>query len=96
MLETIDKLMLAGLGALSMTREKAEKIFDDYVSRGQAAREHRSGFVKDLMDRAKKSREDLGNLIGEQVSKAVDKLNLASKSDVKRLEDKLDRLLKGR
>ena len=35
MFETLDKIMLAGLGALSMTRERAEKIFDDYVNRGK-------------------------------------------------------------
>ena len=36
MFETIDKLFLAGLGTLSMTRERAEKIFDEYVNRGKA------------------------------------------------------------
>jgi len=28
MFETLDKLLLAGLGAMSMTKEKAEQIFD--------------------------------------------------------------------
>jgi hypothetical protein len=35
MFETLDKLMLAGLGALTMTRERAEKLFDEYVSQGR-------------------------------------------------------------
>jgi polyhydroxyalkanoate synthesis regulator phasin len=38
MFETLDKLMLAGLGAVSMTRERAEEIFDEYVSRGKVAK----------------------------------------------------------
>jgi polyhydroxyalkanoate synthesis regulator phasin len=94
MLETLDKLMLAGLGALSMTRERAEKIFDEYVAHGQAARESRSGFVKELMDNVEQRRKDLEKLVAEQVQKAVAKLELATQDDVTRLEKKLDKLLK--
>jgi len=88
MFENLDRLMLAGLGAVSMTRERAEKIFDEYVSRGKAEKEARAGFVKEVMDTAEK-------LVSEQVEKTVDKLNLASKSDIKRLEEKVDKLLAG-
>jgi polyhydroxyalkanoate synthesis regulator phasin len=94
MFETIDKLMFASLGALSMTKERAEKIFDDYVRRGQMEKEGRSGFVKDIMDSAEKSRKNLEKLISEQVEKTVDKMNLASKEDIKRLEEKIGKLLK--
>jgi poly(hydroxyalkanoate) granule-associated protein len=93
MFETLDKLMLAGLGALSMTRERAEKVFDEYVNKGQAAREARSGFVKDVMDSAEKTRSELEKLVSKQVQQTVDSLHLASKDDVERLEQKLDALL---
>jgi len=93
MFETLDRIMLAGLGALSMTRERAEKIFDEYVERGQAERGTRTGFVKELMDHAEKSRKDLEKLVGEQVQTVVEKLNLATKDDVRRVEKKLDKLL---
>ena len=93
MFETLDKLMLAGLGAVSMTRERAEKIFDEYVSRGKVAKEARTGFVKEVVDTAEKTRKDFEKLISEQVHKTVDKLELATRDDIKRLEEKLDRLL---
>ena len=67
MFETMDKLMLAGLGAMSMTREKAEKIFDEYVSKGEVEKDKRSGFVKDLMDSANKTKGDLEKMVSEQV-----------------------------
>ena len=92
MFETLDKVLLAGLGALSMTRERAEKIFDEYVAHGEAARENRSGFVRELMDHAEKARADLEKLISEQVAKAVAALNVATKEDVERFEKKLDAL----
>ena len=76
-----------------MTKERAEKIFDDYVRRGQLEKEGRSGFVKEVMDSAEKSRQNLEKLIAEQVDKSVSKLNLARKDDIKGLEEKIDRLL---
>lgn len=95
MFENLDRLMLAGLGAVSMTREKAEKIFDEYVNRGQAEKQAREGFVKEVMDTADKTRKDIENLVSEQVEKTVDKLNLATKKDLQRLEEKIDKLLAG-
>ena len=93
MFEALDKLMLAGLGAVSMTRERAEKIFDEYVSRGKVEKEARTGFVKEVVDTAEKTRKDLEKLIADQVHKTVDKLELATRDDIKGLEEKLDRLL---
>jgi polyhydroxyalkanoate synthesis regulator phasin len=93
MFENLDRLMLAGLGAISMTRERAEKIFDEYVSRGKAEKQGKAGFVKEVMDTADKTRKDIEKLVSEQVTKTVDKLNIATKDDIKRLEEKLDKLL---
>ena len=93
MFETFDKLMMAGLGALTMTRERAEKMFDEYLNKGQAVKENRSGFVKDVMDGAERTRAELQKLIADQVRQTVSGLHLASKEDVERLERKLDELL---
>ncbi|MHC4291568.1 MAG: phasin family protein [Planctomycetota bacterium] len=93
MFETLDKIMLAGLGAMSMTKEKAEQIFDEYVEKGKAQKEQRAGFVKDMMERADKAKGDLEKVIGEQTEKAMAKQPLATKDDIKRLEAKLDELL---
>jgi polyhydroxyalkanoate synthesis regulator phasin len=93
MFETIDKLFLAGLGALSMTRERAEKIFDEYVNRGKAENAARTGFVKEMMDGAERTRKTLEKLVSDQVRETVDKLNLARREDIQRIEKKLDQLL---
>ena len=66
MFEALDKMMMAGLGALSMTRERAEKIFDEYVDRGKAEKEARTGFVKEVMDGAEKTRSELEKMISEE------------------------------
>jgi len=93
MLESLDKLLLAGLGAVSMTRERAEQIFDDYVRRGQVEKERRTGFVREMVEMAEKSRQEFENLITRQVREAVDKLNLPTRDDLARIEAKLDAVL---
>jgi poly(hydroxyalkanoate) granule-associated protein len=94
MFETLDKMMLAGLGAISMTRDRAEKIFDEYVSRGQIEKESRTGFIKAMMDAADKNRAELEKLIAKQVRETVEHLSLPSRDDVQRLEQKIDELVK--
>jgi len=94
MFETLDKMMFAGLGALSMTRQRAEEIFDECVQRGQTVQENKTRFVKDLMDSAEKTRADLEKMISDQVQKAAGKLCLATQQDIQRIEQKLDQLLK--
>jgi polyhydroxyalkanoate synthesis regulator phasin len=93
MFETLDKMMLAGLGAISMTRERAEKIFDEYVSRGKIEKENRSGFIKAMMDAADKNRAEFEKLIDKQVRETVEHLNLPTRDDVQRLEKKIDKLV---
>jgi len=93
MFETLDKLMLAGLGALTMTRERAEKLFDEYVSKGQAARDTRSGFVKEVMDSAERTRAEFQRLVSDQVRQTVNNLHLATQDDLSRIEQKIDQLL---
>jgi polyhydroxyalkanoate synthesis regulator phasin len=94
MFETLDKLFLAGLGAVSMTKERAEALFEEYVQKGKAKREEKSGFIKEVLDMAEKSRADLEKIISEQLQKVMSQMPLATKEDLKRLEEKIDQLLK--
>ncbi|AQQ72358.1 poly(hydroxyalkanoate) granule-associated protein [Limihaloglobus sulfuriphilus] len=96
MFETLDKLAMAGIGALTMTREKAEKIFEESVKRGEVARDARSGFVKDIMDSAENARKDLEKLISNEIKKTINSMDIATKEDISRIEDKIDKALKGK
>lgn len=83
---------MAGLGALSMTREKAEQLFDECVQRGHAERDQRSKFVQDVIDAADQARSDVEKIFAEQFNRASDRLRLATRDDIARLEAKLDAL----
>jgi polyhydroxyalkanoate synthesis regulator phasin len=90
MLEGISRMMFAGLGVIGMTRDRAEKFFDEAVTRGQADKENRGKFVQDMVDAAEQTRQDMEKLVAEQVRKVADQMNLATREDLARLEKKLD------
>jgi poly(hydroxyalkanoate) granule-associated protein len=94
MFETLDKIRLAGIGAFSMTRQRAEEVFDELVKRGEVERMNKKGFVEDLMDAAAKTRTEVEQVIEKQLQEAMARLNLPTKSDLGRIEAKLDELLK--
>jgi len=94
MMEAMTKLMLAGMGALSMSRERAEKLFDECVRRGETEKESRGKFIKELMGAATQARKNTEKFVTERVGRAVAKMDLARRQDLARLEKKLDRLLK--
>lgn len=92
MFETMEKMMLAGAGALAMTRERAERIFDEYVKRGQVEKEARTGFVKEMMDAADKTRGEMEKMIRKQIDQAVEASQLATREDLRNLEAKIEAL----
>ncbi len=75
-----------------MTRERAEKIFDEYVSRGKLEKESRTGFIKEIMDTADRNRQELEKLIAKQVRDTMEHLNVPTRDDIQRLEQKIDKL----
>lgn len=93
MFETLDRLFLAGLGAISMTRERAEELYEEAVRRGEVQRTGRTQFVEDLLSTASRTRDELGELVARQVRDAIASLNLATREDIARLEAKIDRAL---
>lgn len=93
MFDTMNKVMLSGLGLMSVTRERAEQIFDDLVQRGQLEKSQRGRFVEDLTGTAKQARKEFQDILAKQVQESLERLNLPTRDDVMRLEAKLDALM---
>lgn len=93
MFETLDKMVMAGLGAVTMTREKAQEIFDEAVRRGQEKQANNEKFVHDVMDSAQRARMSLEELIARQVRQTMQSLNMPTRDDLARIEAKIDQLL---
>ena len=92
MLNLSKKMFLAGIGTLSLTKEKAIKIADDLIKRGELSQSESKEFVVDLLDKAEKEKDKLLEKIKPDIEKSIEKMNFASKKCVDDLEKKIDEL----
>lgn len=92
----IERGILASIGLISITRDKAKEIVDELVKEGDVRRED----AKQLMDRLVKTGEEersaLSKLVSEEVKKVTGNLQLATKKDIEALEKKIDKLAKAK
>jgi len=86
------KMFLAGLGMLSLTRERANEIAQELIKKGELSQSESKEFVIDLMDKAEKEKDKLLEKIRPEIEKSLEKMNFASKKCVDNLEKKIDEL----
>jgi polyhydroxyalkanoate synthesis repressor PhaR len=90
---------LASVGALKMTAEKAEKLIDDLIKKGELDKSQRKKAIMELLERADKSTADFrkkvsaeASKVGKDVSDFAKKVQPAMQEDLKKLESKVDGL----
>jgi poly(hydroxyalkanoate) granule-associated protein len=93
MSDLLKKTVLAGIGAVSLTKDKAKELADELVERGEMDESDEAEFIKELMDKSEKKKEELEGTIEEKVNETFEKMDIASKSDVEELKDKVQQLL---
>ena len=93
--------ILASLGALQVTKEKASKIIDELIKKGELDRSERKKAIMELLKKADKSTADFRKKVSTEASKVqkdvstfVQDMKLAKQSDFKTLERKVDKISK--
>lgn len=96
--------VLASIGAFQVTKAKAEKIIDDLIKKGDLKESDRKTAVLELLEKAEKSTASIRSKVGTEVTKAqkeitkfaneVKQYKLVKQTDIKKLENKVDKLTK--
>jgi polyhydroxyalkanoate synthesis regulator phasin len=86
----LEKGFLAGIGLLSMTREKAQKLIDELSHEGEVQKNEVKQWVDQLSDRGEEERLALRKLIRDELKKVLDEMGLATKEDIQKLYEKHD------
>jgi len=87
-----ERSVLAGIGFLSMTHEKAQKIVDELIQRGEVQKDEAKDWVERLVQRGDEERQSLRKLIHDEVKSSLDELGLATKQDLQDLASKIETL----
>jgi polyhydroxyalkanoate synthesis regulator phasin len=84
----------AGMEFSQMTRSRAESIVKELIRAGEVQREQRQQRVEELLDRSRKTTEELVNTVRKELSSQLSSLGVATKDDLRKLEAKVDALAK--
>jgi polyhydroxyalkanoate synthesis repressor PhaR len=89
-----EKSILFGLGLFDLTKEKAEKLVDEMIKRGEMSQSDKAKAVKELLKGHDERMEKLKTKIDESVEKITAKVKGKEKEDLAKLHQKLDDLAK--
>ena len=82
MVDALRKLLLAGLGTLDFTEEKARAIFNDLVARGEMNEKDAREVINSWTKRAGEQRDRLQRDIDQAVNKTLTAMGLARRTEL--------------
>ncbi len=84
--EAARKVLLAGMGAVALTQDEAEKFVDKLVERGEIARKDAQKLVREVAEkRSKRGKDELD----KRVQDLLDRMNVPTKADIEALSEKI-------
>jgi polyhydroxyalkanoate synthesis regulator phasin len=86
----LEKGFLAGIGLLSMTREKAQEVIEELTHEGELQKNEMKQWVDQLSDRGEEERQALRKLVRDELKKVLDEMGLATREDIQKLLDRQD------
>lgn len=92
MVDALRKLLLAGLGALDLTEEKAKTIFNDLVARGEISEKDAKELVSSWTKRAAEHRGRMQEDVEQTVHRALSAIGIARQTEIDALKAKIDAL----
>jgi len=91
-MDLLRKAVELGLRSLAMPSENAEKITNELVKKGKLKRYESNSIIKDMIKKGEAQEKKIELEIGKMVKKTLLTLEIASKNDVRRLENEIKRL----
>ena len=83
------KALFFGLGALSITREKAEKVFAEMAEKGDITRDEAKKFVDEAIKKGEEEKSELRNMIREEFGEMKKDFSMVARSELEALEARI-------
>ncbi|MCX5781017.1 MAG: hypothetical protein NTV45_09400 [Firmicutes bacterium] len=88
----LDKVINLGLGAISLTKEKAEAFIDELVERGEISKEDAKQTLDDVMKKGEEHKEEFRTMIREEIDSWRSKFGVVSKAEYDKLAERIKEL----
>jgi polyhydroxyalkanoate synthesis regulator phasin len=87
--EAVERLLLAGVGAAALTKERAEELADDLSQRGQLSREEARDAIDDALHRWRGDALRMSERVSTSLASVVRELGLVTRREWEELELRL-------
>ncbi|EHL79244.1 polyhydroxyalkanoate synthesis regulator [Bacillus sp. FSL W8-1127] len=91
-MDLIKKGLAFGLGLAVTSKEQAEKFVNDLVKKGELSLEESKDMVNQLVQRGEEEKKGLQRIVREQIKQILNELDLATKEDIQKLEQRIQKL----
>ena len=88
----IKKSLLLGMGAISLTREKAEKIVRELEEKGEVTSNETKDFVNELVEKGEQERQLFKDTVKKELTALQESMGIPAKNDLAALEERIKRL----
>lgn len=89
MIDTFQKIFLAGLGATATTAEAVKNTLDEMVEKGRITKDEANEYADKMMDRGKQEFEDARTEAGAFFKSMMNRFNVATQEDLVSLREQL-------
>ncbi len=84
-MDIIRRVVLLGLGVISLSKEKAEEVVDDLIRRGEVASGEKFKAVDTLLKEVDKQEKELEHKIAGTVQRVVADMGLPTRKDLEEI-----------
>lgn len=96
--EGVRRVLLAGVGAVSLAQDEAEKFVHKLIEKGEIAEKDGRSLLNDLSEKRKQRTQESGKRVSDELEKRMESLlnrmNIPAKSDIEQLSQKVAELTK--
>jgi len=94
MLEEIKKGLLAGFGAVLLTKEKIDEVSRKLVNDAKLSKEDAQKLTNELIETGDRRWQDLEKTVTENVRKGLDAFGIGNQNKLQELKDRVEELEK--
>ncbi len=92
MFELLEKALLTGLGAVSMTQKKAEEFLAEMKEKYKLSEDEGKALLDKIQAMAKDSRERINEIAENEVRKAIERMGMVPREEFDRLQKRVQAL----
>ncbi len=92
--DLLQKCFFAGLGAISLSGEKAQSLVDELVKQGQLTKEEGEGFVENAIRKGESLGKDIEDKVNDLAKVAFERMHIATDEEIKGLKKDIASLKK--